>query len=570
MSGLDSLAALAASQAQVLLSEVSLALDAATLALDAKVGDVLTATVLPPQNGSDFLLIAGQVIQAQLPPGINPGQTLRLQVTQVTADRIMVANLGVATPESPATHVGFPTGTGGLPPAVVREVIIAPTTPARSYEPPPPVVTVAAGDLPLVEQLTLEARMAAQATRGNLPPPPEDLALAQPPSGLPQAASAAPTLPPTVPPAGIPTTLAMVTQRFAAPLQIMTRGALPQEAVNVSALLEEVLAEPGPEGSLPVPTTGIADFAPGSIRQSAMPDSVAVRGGLPQVGAIPTAAAAVRMLAQSFIQLESALARFPGDAADATTGTLRSILGFIARMDPRNIRALPEQIAAFVSHSIEGPEPKLAALALRANSIDVPGLPASETPTSDVSSQAHMAERTIALSHDLKTVLAELIVRPGTAPAVVAAATATLNAITATQLGTVTANASNPSAIMLAIPLALANGTTVAHLQVSRDGNQSREPLDAENFHIGFVLDTQHLGTVAIDVKTVGRTVAIVVKTERESFAQHFSKTLTGLQDRLEMLRYRVASAAASVAARVVDIPKKPPSGPTPLLDVQA
>jgi hypothetical protein len=54
------------------------------------------------------------------------------------------------------------------------------------------------------------------------------------------------------------------------------------------------------------------------------------------------------------------------------------------------------------------------------------------------------------------------------------------------------------------------------------------------------------LGTVAIDLQTTGRNVNVNVKTESKTAAERFSDSLSSLRSRLEDLRYRVASAAAS------------------------
>ena len=65
----------------------------------AHVGDVLTATVLPAQDGTDRISLLGQILPAQLPPGINPGETIALQVTAFTNSAVIVRNLGAIDPE---------------------------------------------------------------------------------------------------------------------------------------------------------------------------------------------------------------------------------------------------------------------------------------------------------------------------------------------------------------------------------------------------------------------------------------------------------------------------------------
>ncbi|MHB8461413.1 MAG: flagellar hook-length control protein FliK, partial [Vulcanimicrobiaceae bacterium] len=507
-------------------------------------------------------------------------------VTEVTPQQIIVKNLGVTTPPASATASTStvpptptaPTAAAATPssstvpsppnpvppgqstsepvptrPAAMREVVISSVFPARSYAPPPPVVTVLPADLPLIEQPGLDARMAAQATIGPIPQAPEPspgaVPTGSPPgAGSPPAAASGPTIPPPVAPAGIPVTLSAVTQRFSAPIQILMR-AESEQPVSTNA------QTPIPPGADLPPEAGVRS-APGQT--FVQPDVSTVMHGatLPGQG---SPVAALRSLVGSFARMESALASIPNETADVAMTTVRSILSFVGRLDPKNIRALPEQIAAFVSHVIEGPEPKLAALARSEQTIG---------------EQARSVERNVAVTHDLKTALATIITRTTTPGPVVAAASEALNAITTTQLGTLASNAANPTAISFAIPLSLMSGTAVAQLAISRDGKQSREPLDAENFHIAFVLETKNLGVLAIDMQTVGRKVQVAVKTERESFAQAVSKSLATLRDRLEMLSYQVTKAAASVAARVTPTPQPrgeaQPKGATSLIDVQA
>ncbi len=61
------------------------------------------------------------------------------------------------------------------------------------------------------------------------------------------------------------------------------------------------------------------------------------------------------------------------------------------------------------------------------------------------------------------------------------------------------------------------------------------------------MLDTAHYGTVAIDLVTVGREVTVEVRTESAPALRSFRDALSTLTTRLEALRYRVASAGASI-----------------------
>jgi predicted phage tail protein len=74
------------------------------------------------------------------------------------------------------------------------------------------------------------------------------------------------------------------------------------------------------------------------------------------------------------------------------------------------------------------------------------------------------------------------------------------------------------------------------------------------------VLDTAHHGTVAIDLVTVGRDVTVDVRTESAPAMRAFRDALGTLTARLESLRYRVASAGASVGTTSVVTVEAPPA----------
>jgi hypothetical protein len=122
--------------------------------------------------------------------------------------------------------------------------------------------------------------------------------------------------------------------------------------------------------------------------------------------------------------------------------------------------------------------------------------------------------------------------------------------------------AANPDGLSFAIPLATQHGQANAQITVKRDAPQGGGvPLDGENFRIAFVLDTAHFGTVAIDLVTVGRDVTVDVRTDSAPAMRAFRDQLGALTARLESLRYRVASAGASVGPTstvAVDAPSAP------------
>src|SRR5579872_5489925 len=104
MSGFDPLAAIAADAVSASTEALATAaIDLLTFdALQAQinVGDILTATVLPPQNGNDQLSLLGQTVVAQLPPGVFPGETLELRVTGFAGNQILVQNLAAQAASS--------------------------------------------------------------------------------------------------------------------------------------------------------------------------------------------------------------------------------------------------------------------------------------------------------------------------------------------------------------------------------------------------------------------------------------------------------------------------------------
>ena len=52
------------------------------------------------------------------------------------------------------------------------------------------------------------------------------------------------------------------------------------------------------------------------------------------------------------------------------------------------------------------------------------------------------------------------------------------------------------------LPMWLGSGYAQAQIAVDRDAPEQPAPqLDGDNFHIAFILDTQNLGTVAVDLR---------------------------------------------------------------------
>lgn len=494
MSGIDP-AALAAlvneAKDAMLQATLDLGVPAEVLQARVHVGDLLAATVLPPEHGQDFIELLGQRISAQLPPDVRPGETLVLQVTGFTANQIVVRNLGVQNVEQPVP---------------VSDIRFAPASGSRTATPPaaPPPTT---------------------------PPPPVR-------SSAPQAA--------------------------------------PSREFFVAASVRPV------QHAVQQATRSIVRTVGDLLRSVKFPDTPLTRTA---AAIAPQAPARLPSVLQ---RLEAAL---PRENDDARIATLKTLIGFIARLDPQNEETLPAQVEAYVSHVVEGGEPKLQQL-LQA----LAQMPAAQTTQTSAPPQrqqvqqqlpqqpqqqmqqqppqpvpaalenrqpvaptvpahapsvvhARAAERSAAIDHDLKPVVLSLLRNPPAArtPALMQALNETFITLTAAQLNTLSSNAQTPDAIAFSLPVFFHDGGKPAQVRIARDGGAAAAKLDADNFRVAFVLDTAHMGTVAIDLQSSGRSVKIDVKTQAQPAAARFSETLDELRGRLERLRYRVASAGASV-----------------------
>ena len=145
---------------------------------------------------------------------------------------------------------------------------------------------------------------------------------------------------------------------------------------------------------------------------------------------------------------------------------------------------------------------------------------------------AQIAERGAALSVDLKTQLLAVINAPpaGTENTgdLIPAASSALSAITAVQINAAQAMNATPQTMAFTLPMWLGSGYAQAHIAVDRDAPEpgGKRSLDGDNFHIAFILDTKNLGTVAVDLQTVGRAFSLAVKTENETTAKRFADAL--------------------------------------------
>ena len=254
--------------------------------------------------------------------------------------------------------------------------------------------------------------------------------------------------------------------------------------------------------------------------------------------------------------LESAL---PDGRSDPRVATLRTIIGFVTRLDPQS-PTLAAQIAAYVSHVVDGAEPKLATLlqsfAAHADPTAVPpaaAAPAALAPALPTLAAAQTLVAAAALDQDLKTMLQTLLITPtaGTAATPTAAIQTALAALTGVQLDVANTLAQIPQQVTFTIPLPLVHPDAQARVTIDRKRHDdSTRAIDGDNFHIAFILTTKHLGTVTIDLRTVGRAVNVGVHTEAELAAQTFGGALARLKNRLESLRYNVTSIEWGVAPR--------------------
>jgi hypothetical protein len=295
----------------------------------------------------------------------------------------------------------------------------------------------------------------------------------------------------------------------------------------------------------------------------------------------PTNIASARLALNTPERLPAALATLesalPDGGDDPRVATLRTLTTWLGKIEPSSPQ-LASQISAFVDHIVGGNEPKLAQLlsaqlaaadepeaappaaAGAANEAAAPGagplpvpVPAASLP---VIALAQIAERGAAVSFDLKSQLFSLINAPPAgaeeAGELIPAAASALTAVTAVQMNAAQAMNATPQIMSFTLPMWLGSSYAQARIAIDRDAPEQdgNRALDGSNFHIAFVLDTKHLGTVTVDLQTVGRAFSLAVKAESELSAKRFGDSLDRLTNRLETLRYRVNSAEASVAAR--------------------
>lgn len=274
------------------------------------------------------------------------------------------------------------------------------------------------------------------------------------------------------------------------------------------------------------------------------------------LSAARVASDAVRRLPEVFARLESALQPV---ANDARTATLRTLVSFVTRLDPRNEEALPQQIASYVSNVLEGAEKKITTL-IGAHLESAPRAPQDNAAprVPQLFAEAKTVERSAAIEYDVKSLVLSLISRPTAqhTPELAQALRDAVVTLSGAQLHVLQQNPQTANAISFALPMFFHENGQPAHIRIQRDTGKGAQTLDGDNFHVAFVLDTSTLGTVAVELQSAGRAVTVNVRTQSERHVPAFKSTLADLVTRLEKLRYRVARTSAQAAPVAAPAPE--------------
>jgi hypothetical protein len=558
-------------------------------------GDQITVQVTG-FNGTQILL---RVLAASEQAAPSTAAPIPLPVSDPpagTASASLPGSAAAAPPSSPPPPPGLASGSVAPPAAAFVAASIRPNAPVpppilpgqAAVEPPPdgPPGTIPGAPgttLPAPVFGGIEARLAAAraaAVQLAAPTPPVSPAPAAAAGIAARAVAPRPTVAPVVPPPP------------AAPPSPPAAAASPRGIAAPPPLVTTRFP-----ATAPPPTAGgaVATAAPTVRPLAAYADPLALVRAL-KLPVTPTNLAAAKLALETPQRLPAALATLESalpQSDDPRVATLRTISAFIGKIEPSSPQ-LATQIASYVEHVVAGSEPQLAQL-LRAYAGDapVPATPAAATPSASdeppattvpdaatgehalataasapaaaatdaageaalpVVALAQVAERAATLAVSLKQQIFALVSGPapaGHASDVLApAAASALSAVTAVQLAAAQAASANPQTMSFTLPLWLGSGGYAqAQLAVDRDAPDTPNvPLDGDNFHIAFILETKHLGTVAIDLRTVGRAFALSVKTESLRTAQRFGDELSRLTDRLSSLRYQPRSVEAVVA----------------------
>jgi hypothetical protein len=549
----------------------ALAADAQALQNQVAIGDILNATVLPSNGLSDLVNIQGNRVAASLPPTLTPGDQITVQVTGFNGPQILLQILSTSDGAPPGGATAAPPPGQSAEPATDGPPGTIPGAPGTTISSPvfggieARLAAARAASVTITAPgRSSAASLAGVATRSATAPRPPSAPASAP------AAAAGTTGAAARGPAFVPVTTG---RAFVVPPQIATSPYAGSPAAATAGAASE-----GGEAA----TSGVATFQDplALVRALNLPVTPS------NLAAAKLALDAPQRLPAALATLESALPQ----SDDPRVATLRTIAAFVGKMEPSSPQ-LATQIAAYVDHVVSGSEPALAQLlaahvaeaaplagetapVAAAVAVDAeapatatapasgaaPAAAASEAaaaanePTLPVVALAQVVERAAAIAVSLKEQLFSLVNAPPAgghdAEAIAPSAASALTAVTSVQMAAAQAAAGSPQTMSFSLPMWLGSSYAQAQIAVGRDAPDTPNvPLDGDNFHIAFVLDTKNLGTVAVDLRTVGRSFALSVKTENLRTAQRFGDELSRLTDRLSSLRYQPKSVEAVVAA---------------------
>ena len=562
------------------------------------VAATLTTIVGEPAAAPPPVASPQNPVAVEIPPSVSPPIAPPASVFVAASVRPSPAAQGpVAAPPLPL----LPESTA---PAVQQPPQVqAAQTQSEAVQSPPPQRAPAAGSPPLVD---VEARLAATRAANTDRPAPQTPAQNAPsrttPAAVPQNAP-----PPAAAQArsiNLPAAPPIITRSVAAQAQPIAPQAVAQAAQQSAARTAQTVAQPTAQptaqpaaqpvaGAIPqaaetplrpahvgVAAASVEQRAPARAANVAaqLADAVASREPVRilaalHVPATPVTLAAARVVTNAAVTVQTALQNLEQvlsgiKSSDARITTLQTLATFISRFEPRNAQTLSAQLSAFIGNVAGGAENKvsqlLQALAPPATPTD-PRVQNTAPAHTAIVAEARAVERQGALSGDLKTTLLSLAADPpaGASAQLAQAVNDSLVAVTAMQFNTLIASHQDPNTLAVSVPLVFYDGGQPSNIRVSRDAPDSKtRRLDADNFHIAFVLDTQALGTVAIDLETVGRAVKLAVKTDRASAVDRFNDSLGDLRARLEHLRYKVASTDAAMVGTPSAAPQETAAPP--------
>ena len=507
------------------------------------------------------------------------------------------AQPAVPIPASPASAIPSEvearlalTRAAQVPSPAPRAPAAPPQSPSQTKAQPPPAsaaaqtsgAPAAASQRAQIQPQVRGAHVQAQAAQAQAAQKSISQRQAAPPAPVPPRAGTAPA-----PPPGAPSRPAAA--RPPAPAPAVPRGAYLSIGTR-TAERPQPQPIPGAPAQIGAPSRPVANAAamrtPPIVPAALLDDPTALLRTL-RIPVSPTSLTFAKLVTREPEQVAPALRALESslpNVDDSRIQTLRTLAAFVGQLDPK-APTFTTQVASFISHVVEGPEAKLAALlappapevapqptaAQPPTPQQAPSQPAGGASAQPVAPQSapaatqvppivpvdpsagavHAAERVAAASHDLKTQLLALLATPGGTAATLgdagtAVAQNALTAVVVNQLSTLAAQ--QPGAWMFTIPIVVDRELYPAKVRVDRDKGDGQDPLTGDDFHIAFILETPRLGTVAIDMRAVGRSVSVSVKTEREGAVSSFKGALAQLGERLASMRYNVKSLDAALA----------------------